>query len=39
MLLVALYMSTTDESVDPSGEPPPNATISPIDAAARYVRF
>jgi hypothetical protein len=39
MLLVALYMSTTAEKVaPPSGVPPPNTTISPIEAAARSVR-
>jgi hypothetical protein len=33
MLLVTFNISTTDKVVDPF-LPPPNATISPIDAAA-----
>jgi hypothetical protein len=34
VLFVILNISTTDEDVEPSGVPPPNATISPIDDAA-----
>jgi hypothetical protein len=33
VLLVTFNISTTDEDVEPS-QPPPNATISPIDDAA-----
>jgi hypothetical protein len=34
VLLVTFNISTTDDSVEPV-QPPPNATISPIDDAAR----
>jgi hypothetical protein len=34
MLLVTFNISTTDEDVEPF-QPPPNATISPIDDAER----
>jgi hypothetical protein len=34
VLLVTFNISTTDEGVEPF-QPPPNATISPIDVDAR----
>jgi hypothetical protein len=38
VLLVTLNISTTDEYVEPYAPPPPNATISPTDVAARSER-
>jgi hypothetical protein len=35
VVLVTFNISTTDKGVEPSNVPPPNATISPIDVAAR----